>query len=68
MKPQKLRTPQDIRAEWLRKGVTQNEWARKHGFTMATVSQVMTGRNSAARGVGHRIAVLLGIKDGEIVG
>lgn len=66
MKPQKLRTPQDVRTEWLRKGTGQNEWARKNGFTPATVSQVITGRNSAARGVGHKIAVLLGIKEGEI--
>jgi len=67
MKPQKLRTPQDVRTEWLRKGMGQNDWARKHGFTPATVSQVINGRNSGARGVGHKIAVLLGIKDGEIV-
>lgn len=67
MKAQKLRTPQEIRAEWLRKGIAQNEWARKNGFTPATVSQVITGRNSGARGVGHKIAVLLGIKDGEII-
>lgn len=67
MKPQKLRTPQDVRAEWLRKGMGQNDWARKNGFTPATVSQVINGRNSGARGVGHKIAVLLGIKDGEIV-
>lgn len=67
MKPQKLRTPQEVRAEWLRKGMGQNDWARKHGFTPATVSQVLNGRNSGARGVGHKIAVMLGIKDGEIV-
>lgn len=67
MKPQKLRTPQEIRAEWLRKGMGQNDWARTHGFTPATVSQVLNGRNSGARGVGHKIAVMLGIKDGEIV-
>lgn len=67
MKPQKTRTPQDVRAEWLRKGMGQNDWARANGFTTATVSQVLNGRNSGARGVGHKIAVLLGIKDGEIV-
>lgn len=67
MKPRKHSTPQDVRAEWLRKGVSQNDWARKHGFTPATVSQVMSGRNSGARGVGHKIAVTLGIKDGVII-
>lgn len=66
MKPRTTRTPQEIRAEWLRKGIGQNDWARQHGFKPSSVSQVMNGRNSGARGVGHKIAVLLGIKDGEI--
>ena len=67
MKSRLLRTPQDVRAEWLRKGIAQNDWARKNGFNPATVSQVLNGRNSGARGVGHKIAVMLGIKEGEIV-
>ncbi len=67
MKAQKLRTPQEIRAEWLRKGLGQNDWARRHGFNPATVSQVLNGKNTGARGAGHKIAVMLGIKDGEIV-
>lgn len=67
MKAQKLRTPQEIRAEWLRKGLTQNDWARRHGFNLTTVSQVMNGKNTGSRGTGHRVAVMLGIKDGEIV-
>lgn len=66
MKTQKLRTPQEIRAEWLRKGLGQNDWARKHGVSPVTVSQVMNGINKGSRGEGHKVAVLLGIKDGEI--
>lgn len=67
MKTRNIRTPQEVRAEWLRKGMGQNDWARANGFTPATVSQVLNGRNSGARGVGHKIAVMLGIKDGEII-
>lgn len=67
MKSRKLRTPQEIRAEWNRKGLGQNDWARKHGFCPATVSQVLNGRNSGSRGSGHKIAVMLGLKDGEIL-
>lgn len=67
MKPRKLRTPQEIQAEWLRKGLGQNDWARQHGFNPATVSQVLSGKNTGSRGMGHRIAVMLGLKDGEIV-
>lgn len=67
MKPRKMKTPQEIKAEWLRKGLTQADWARQHGFDKVTVSQVLNGRNAATRGAGHKIAVMLGIKDGEIV-
>lgn len=67
MKSQTTRTAQEVRADWLRKGLCQNDWARKHGFSIATVSEVMSGKNSGSRGAGHKIAVLLGIKDGEIV-
>lgn len=67
MKTQKLRTSQEIRAEWLRKGLGQNDWARKHGFNPVTVSQVMNGINKGSRGEGHKVAVMLGLKDGEII-
>jgi gp16 family phage-associated protein len=67
MKPQNILTAQEIRAEWLHKGMGQNEWARANGFNPATVSQVLNGQNTGARGIGHRIAVTLGLKDGEIV-
>lgn len=67
MKPQTIRTEQEIRAEWLYQGIGQNEWARMHGFNPATVSQVLTGKNSGARGVGHKVAVALGMKNGVII-
>lgn len=67
MKPRTTRTPQEVRAEFLRKGLSIGSWADKHGFDRTTVNQVLTGRNSATRGIGHKIAVMLGLKDGEIV-
>lgn len=66
MKTQILRSPQEVRADFLRKGISMSSWAREQGFNKATVCQVLKGQNSGARGVGHKIAVLLGIKDGEI--
>jgi gp16 family phage-associated protein len=68
MKSREIRRTQDVRAEWLRKGISEAAWARENGFSPATVNQVLNGRNRATRGTGHKIAVLLGIKDGEIVG
>jgi gp16 family phage-associated protein len=67
MKPRTILTPQQVRLEFLRKGQSIVSWADKHGFDRTTVNQVLTGRNAATRGVGHKIAVLLGIKDGEIL-
>lgn len=66
MRPRKTRTPQQVRADFLRKGQSIGAWADRNGFDRATVNQVMTGRNAATRGVGHKIAVMLGIKDGVI--
>lgn len=66
MKAQKILTPQQVRADWARHGKTMAGWARDHGFDKATVCQVMNGRNAASTGVGHRIAVALGIKDGVV--
>lgn len=66
MIPRNLKTPQDVKNEWRYSGRTLTDWADQHGFHKATVSQVLNGKNTASRGVGHRIAVLLGIKDGSI--
>lgn len=67
MKPRIIRTPQEVRDGFLRKGISIASWARVNGFDKATVSQVITGQNSASRGTGHKIAVMLGLKDGEII-
>lgn len=63
----KLRTPQEVRNEWYRQGITQSQWARQNGFPGSAVSQVLNGKNSGKKGTGHKIAITLGIKDGEIV-
>jgi gp16 family phage-associated protein len=67
MKPQTIRSPQDVKADFLRKGISIASWAKKNDFDPVTVCQVLNGTNSGSRGVGHKIAVMLGIKDGEIV-
>jgi gp16 family phage-associated protein len=67
MKKQTIRTQQEVRNDFNRKGISMASWARANGFDKATVSQVLSGCNAATRGQGHKIAVLLGIKDGEIL-
>ncbi len=67
MEKQTIRTAQDVRNDFIRKGISIASWARENGFDKATVSQVLNGGNAATRGRGHKIAVMLGIKDGEII-
>lgn len=67
MRARTIRTAQEVRDDFLRKGQSIASWADKYGFDRTTVNQVLTGRNAATRGVGHKIAVMLGIKEGEIV-
>lgn len=62
-----IRTSQEVRDEFIYKGISMASWAKKNGFDTATVSQVLSGKNLANRGKGHAIAVLLGLKDGVIV-
>ena len=60
------RTGAELRAEFERRGLSIAEWARAHGFSSALVYQVLTGRKRCVRGQSHQIAVLLGLKQGEI--
>ncbi len=66
MKTQKLRTGQQVRDRFRRKGTSANKWAAENGFPPATVYQVLSGRNAASKGVGHQVAVLLGMKRDDI--
>ena len=63
----KLKTHKQARAEFTRRGQSVAEWARTNGFGRSLVYEVLSGRKACHRGSSHKIAVLLGIKDGEIV-
>lgn len=60
-------TGEQVREDFLRKGEPISAWAVRNGFSPAHVSNVLSGRNKGARGKSHKIAVLLGMKDGVIV-
>lgn len=61
-----IRTPAQARA-WLdRQGKSVQQFAREHGVDPATTYQVLSGRKKGRRGEAHKVAVLLGIKDGII--
>lgn len=62
-----LRTPDEVREELKRKGVSISGWATANGFSTNLVFEVLGGRKKALRGQSHKIAVALGLKDGDIV-
>ena len=62
----RVKTAEQVRADFNRIGRPIAVWARKHGYTSTLVYEVLRGRILCKRGKSHEIAVLLGMKDGEI--
>lgn len=48
-------------------GETVQAWAARHDVSPSTVYEVLAGRKKCRRGDAHRVAVLLGIKEGVIL-
>ncbi len=61
-----LRTPEEIRQEFAMRGIAISSWAREMGFSPGLVHQVLAGRLRCVRGQAHQVAVILGLKSGEI--
>lgn len=60
------KTPDEVRADLDRRGKSVREWAREHGFSDRIVYEVLRGRLKGRRGQTHKVAVLLGLKDGVV--
>lgn len=63
----RLKTPQEVRAEFERVGRSYADFAREHKVNASLLAAVASGKRKCLRGQSHKIAVLLGLKDGEIV-
>ena len=61
-----LRSGDEVRKEFARRGLSISAWARAKGFSVQLVYQVLRGKKQCLRGQSHEIAVRLGIKAGEI--
>lgn len=61
------RTPEEVRAELKRKGVSLTSWATANGFSTSLIFDLLAGRKQGLRGQAHNAAVKLGLKQGEIV-
>lgn len=65
-KGKKVKTPAEVKAEFRRTGKSAAAWAREHQFCPTLVRLVLDGKRPGHRGQSHKIAVLLGVKDGVI--
>lgn len=60
-------TQEQVLEDFARKGISVRKWALKHGLSPSVVHGLLKGKLTARIGKSHEAAVLLGIKDGEII-
>ena len=57
-----VKTPEQAKSEFEARGESFADWAREHGYDRLYVYRVLNGTIKAKRGIGHEIAVKLGLK------
>lgn len=62
-----VKTIEEVRKEFDRKGISFGEWARQNGIRPGAVYDLLNGRQVGRRGQSHKVAVMLGLKEGEVV-
>lgn len=66
MTQKQLLTREEAREGLSYRGKSMTQWANENGFTLSQVRDVLRKDRPCRIGVSHKIAVLLGIKDGII--
>lgn len=61
------KTPSQVKAELAHSGISVAQWATANSLNVMIVYGVLSGRRKGSRGEAHRAAILLGLKEGEIV-
>ena len=61
---QTVLTADEVKTRLKEQGLTLKAWAEKKKYPYDTVSDVVRGVNRATYGLGHRIAIELGMKRG----
>lgn len=61
-----IKTPAEAKADLRTRGITVRAWAKEHGVSERIVHEVLAGRRKGLYGKSHKVAVLLGIKDGVL--
>ena len=62
----KLRTTEEARAWIDHQGISISEWSRQNNVHHSLVREILAGRKRCRFGASHNIAVLLGMKHGEL--
>lgn len=62
--PARLLSGDEVKTRLRERGMTLKSWALANKYPYATVSHVVRGVNRGSFGMGHRIAVALGMKEG----
>lgn len=65
-KAKKVRSLKEVREAFHRSGKSVKAWALENGVSVALTYEVLAGKRKCLRGQSHKIAVKLGVKDGEI--
>jgi len=55
-----------VRRSFDEQGIGISDWARRNGFKVKLVHEVLSGRRTCTRGQSHNIAILLDLKDGAL--
>ena len=63
----KTKTREEVIADFARKGKSVRSWAIEHDLQPSLVYGLLKGRLTGRIGESHKAAVLLGIRNGEIV-
>lgn len=63
-----LKSPEEVRSDFERRGINVTRWAHEHGLPRQAVFAAINGKSKGKRGDAHKAAVLLGIKSGVIDG
>lgn len=67
MQQKKLVSHQEVKERFIREGKTIACWARLNGVDARLTASILKEERACRSGQSHKIAVLLGLKDGVIV-
>lgn len=67
MERNQLKTREEVLVDFANKGVSVRGWAVSNGISPSVARAVLNGRISGRIGEGHKAAVKLGLKRGEII-